>query len=121
MKLILILSLFSTVVFAQPHMKGDDLYSWKDSKGIIHFALLEGTNVQKDSASLQSNKLSLKELEQKLMALSSNSNVHWNNKVMVSDSTKLKFALPSKEIIAQLMALAKRQQIVLQIASSPTK
>lgn len=116
MKIFLIfITLFSFQAFARSSMKGFDLYSWKDSKGIIHYALLDGTNMQKSAVSLKQNKLTLVQLEKELKALEKDSHVWWNNKITVVDSHKLNFTLPPQKIIFDIKVIAELQKIVLDI------
>jgi hypothetical protein len=93
----------------KPRFKGVELYSWKDEKGVWHFALLDGTNEEKDVQNIKVGPTvytGKEKLIAALKVLAEGEQVSWFHNVTG-------FEFPPKEDIKKLDEAAKAAKIKL--------
>lgn len=106
-------------VISKEHlMKGADLYSWKDYQGYYWYALLPGTNAQKDTKQLIENKLTEGELKQTLGTLPAETDVFWNSLSALKDKNSLEFSYPSAKVLKEIKDKALQAKIKLTTETS---
>ncbi|WP_413290686.1 hypothetical protein [Bdellovibrio sp. HCB337] len=102
----------------QQLMKGAELYSWKDHSGYYWYALLPGTNANKETKQLLENKLSEGNLKMHLANLPADTYVSWNSVMNIKDKEKLEFSYPSAKVSEEIKATALQAKLQLSTESS---
>ncbi len=93
----------------KPLMKGVELYSWKDGR-VWTFSLLVGTNRNKSKPEIMAKSFivtGLEQLKARLATLAVGEYISWSN------PKEKPFAVPSAEVVADLVRFCKGQQITL--------
>lgn len=97
---------------AKPRFKGVELYSWKNNEGEWVFALLSGTNRQKNEKEVKDEKNLIKgtkELKKALALLAEGENVIWSSHRLNG------FEFPPEKVRKEIEKTAKESKIDLAI------
>lgn len=102
------------------YMKGVDVYSWKDDKGVIWYSLLPGTNRQKSIDEILKSKSNSSDFEAKFSKLPEGTSVFWNNAGTISNDKpatahkqSLQFVSPPKDVFSKIKNIATQSKLNL--------
>jgi hypothetical protein len=103
-------------------MKGYELYSWRDTKGIWNFCILFGTNREKASEEIFRDATRLQgldQLKQKVASLPAGAEIFWPNRIPSGNRPRAKssesLAYPPSYIRQEVIAFAKKHGIDVQV------
>jgi hypothetical protein len=98
----------------RPAFKGYELYSWQGSNGAWRYALVLGTNRIKNWSEIEKAVISEEELRKALAELAPLETVTWCHRRVEGWPALVR---PSQERIEDLIALARRHEVRLQVCT----
>lgn len=110
--------------YCQPHLpppiknltqeslvKAAELYSWQDQSGYLWYALLPGSNRNKTTKELITSKMSPGYMLLELRNLPQNTEIVWNNVVLIEDKSNLEFSLPEEKALRKIVNAAEQAKL----------